>query len=149
MSEERPLPAHVLAAIARADAQRAPRAPAAAPPSAAPIAPAPKRRNKYGVSPPEERTVAGILFASKLEASRFRDLELLKLGGAVRFFLRQVPFHLPGGVRYVVDFVVFWADGRTTFEDAKGHRTETYQLKRRQVEALYPVKIEELRRPER
>lgn len=102
-------------------------------------------RNKYGVSRPEERTVDGILFASKAEARRWKELELLRRAGSVRFVLRQVPFHLPGGVRYVVDFAVFWADGRTSFEDVKGHRTEVYRLKRRQVQALYPVTIEEVR----
>lgn len=105
-----------------------------------------RRRNKYGVSAPEERTIDGILFDSKAEAARWVELELLRRGGAVRFTLRQVPFHLPGGVRYVVDFAVFWADGSTTFEDVKGHVTELYRVKKRQVEALYPVKIVELRR---
>jgi hypothetical protein len=106
----------------------------------------PRRRNKYGVAPREERSVDGIVFDSKAEAARWRELEALRREGAVRFVLRQVPFHLPGGVRYVCDFAVFWADGRTTFEDVKGHATEVYRLKKRQVEALYPVAIEEVRR---
>jgi len=139
----RALPPHVLAAIARGRGEppAGTRDPLkGAPPEAAKAV----RRNKYGVSPPEERTVRGILFASKAEARRFEDLELLRRGGAVRFFLRQVPFHLPGGVTYRLDFLVFWADGRTTFEDVKGKRTELYRVKKRQVEELYPVRIDEL-----
>lgn len=104
-----------------------------------------KARNKYHVSPPEERTVGEVLFASKAEARRWRELEALRAGGAVRLVLRQVPFHLPGRTRYVVDFLVWWTDGRLTFEDVKGHRTEVYKLKRRQVEALFGVKIDERR----
>lgn len=107
----------------------------------------PRPGGKYGVAPAEDRTVAGILFGSKAEAARFQELELLRLAGSVRFFLRQVPFHLPGGTQYRVDFAVFWADGRVTWEDVKGHATQVYRLKKRQVEALYPVTIEELRRP--
>lgn len=103
------------------------------------------RRHKYQVSAPEERTVGAILFASKAEAARWRELESLKASGLVRFALRQVPFHLPGRTRYVLDFLVVWTDGHLSFEEVKGHRTETYKLKRRQVEELYPVRIEELR----
>jgi len=107
-----------------------------------------RRRHKYGTSRPEERTVDGVLFASKLEARRYRELLLLQEYGQLRppFFLRQVPFHLPGRTRYVLDFLVFWADGRVSLEDAKGHATEVYKLKRRQVEELYQVELTEVRR---
>lgn len=59
------------------------------------------------------------------------------------FYLRQVPFHLPGGVVYRVDFQEFHANGAVRFVDVKGHRTESYKAKKRMVEALYPVEIEE------
>ena len=58
------------------------------------------------------------------------------------FFLRQVPFDLPGGVKYRADFMIFWADGSVTVEDVKGYDTPQSRLKRRQGEVLYPVKIE-------
>lgn len=106
----------------------------------------PLRRNKYGVAPKEERTRGEVLFASKAEARRFDDLETLRRAGVVRFFLRQVPFHLPGRRRYLLDFLVFWADGHQSFEDVKGVRTEMYRLKRDQVRALYGVVVEELGR---
>ena len=86
----------------------------------------------------------GIKFSSQKEAAYYQKLKTLKAGGAVLFFLRQVPFHLPGGVRFVIDFVEFWADGFVRFVDTKGFKTESYRAKKRMVEELYsPVVIEE------
>ena len=68
----------------------------------------------------------------------------MKQSGAILFFLRQVPFHLPGGVRYVVDFVEFWAGGDVRFVDVKGFKTPEYKAKKKMVEEVYkPVIIEE------
>ena len=97
------------------------------------------------VAPKEERTVDGILFASKAEARWYGILKAHVQNCSIRFFLRQVPIHLPGGVKYVADFVVFENDGRVVFQDVKGHKTEQYKLKKRLVEALYPIKITEIR----
>jgi hypothetical protein len=58
------------------------------------------------------------------------------------FFLRQVPLHLPGGTRLVVDFLEFHADGTTHFVDAKGMKTEAFKIKKREIEAHYPITIE-------
>ena len=85
----------------------------------------------------------GIKFQSKKEARYFRELQARVHLGAVKFFLRQVPFHLQGGVKYVVDFAEFWDDGSVHFVDVKGHKTEMYKVKKRLVEASYPVRIEE------
>lgn len=84
----------------------------------------------------------GIKFPSKKEANYYLKLKLLVKAGQVLFFLRQVPFHLPGGVKYVVDFQEFWADGSVRFVDVKGHQTPEFIAKKKMVEALYPVKIE-------
>jgi hypothetical protein len=86
----------------------------------------------------------GFKFASKAEARRYDELKLLERSGEVVFFLMQTPFHLPGGVKYVCDFQVFWRDGTVTFEDVKGMATPVYKAKKRQVEALYPIQIKEL-----
>ena len=86
----------------------------------------------------------GIRFASKKEGQRSLDLKQLQSAGEIAFFLRQVPFHLPGNVKYVVDFAIFWACGEVTFEDVKGVRTPQYITKKKQVEALYPITIKEL-----
>lgn len=84
----------------------------------------------------------GDKFPSTLEWKYFKHLQLLQKSGEVVFFLRQVPFHIPGGVKYVVDYQVFYADGSVSFVDVKGFSTETFRIKSKIVEDLYPVKIE-------
>ena len=64
--------------------------------------------------------------------------------GEVLFFQMQPPFHLTGNVKYVCDFQVYWANGDITFEDVKGVKTPMYLLKKKQVEALYPITITEI-----
>ena len=86
----------------------------------------------------------GIKFDSKKEARYYVELKLRVASREVVFFLRQVPFHLPGGVTYRVDFVEFHADGTVHFVDVKGMRTEQYIAKKKMVENLYPVTIEEV-----
>jgi dissimilatory sulfite reductase (desulfoviridin) alpha/beta subunit len=71
-------------------------------------------------------------------------LQLAKKSGQLLFSLRQVPFHLSANIRYVVDFVEFWADGTVRFVDIKGFRTPMYKLKKKQVEAEYPITIIEI-----
>ena len=98
--------------------------------------------HKYGA----KRTEAdGIKFASKKEAQFYNDLKLQVKAGGVLFFLMQVPFHLPGGIRYFLDFMVFESSGVVRCVDVKGFRTQTYKVKKKMVEALYPgVEIEEV-----
>ncbi len=85
----------------------------------------------------------GIKFDSTKEARYYDELQLRVKAGEVLFFLRQVPFHLPGGVKLIIDFVEFWSNGTVHIVDVKGAKTEQYQAKKRMVEALYPVEIEE------
>lgn len=98
-------------------------------------------RHKFNAKRTE---VDGIKFSSKREAKRYRELIEAWKAGAVVFFLRQTPFHLDGGVKYVCDFLVFWADGTCTCEDVKGMRTPLYIAKKKMVEAKYPIKITEV-----
>ena len=99
-------------------------------------------RHKYNA---KQTVHDGIRFDSKKEAERYGTLKLLHFAGEVLTFIRQVPFHLPGGVRYVCDFQVFWADGSVTFEDVKGFKTASYKAKKRMVEDLYaPITITEI-----
>jgi hypothetical protein len=84
----------------------------------------------------------GIRFASKREAKAYADLMLEKRAGTVLFFLRQCPLHLPGGTRLVIDFIVFYADGSVRFLDAKGMETDSFRIKKREIEAVYPITIE-------
>ena len=98
-----------------------------------------RRKHKYNA----KRTVCdGIKFDSKKEAAYYGRLKMLVSAGEVIFFLRQVPFHLPGGVTYRVDFQEFLADGSIRFVDVKGMQTPEFKAKKKMVEALYPVEIE-------
>jgi len=87
-------------------------------------------------------TQDGHRFPSTLEWKYFNHLEALILLKEVVFFLRQVPFHLPGGVKYVVDYQVFYSNGEIKFVDVKGCETSEFILKKKMVEDLYPVKID-------
>ena len=133
---------------AQIEAQISPRTRAAGPASKdtdpAPIATpargaASKHRNK-----PQVRD--GIRFDSILEADYYDFLRVLRAAGEVLYFHRQVPIELPGSTRYRVDFLVFWSDGRVTYDDAKGQETAMFKLKKRQAEALYPITIRAIRR---
>lgn len=98
-----------------------------------------KHKHKYGAkrTKRDEHT-----FDSKLEARYYDFLRKQEKEGTVVFFLRQVPFHLPGGIRYLADFQVFWDDGEVSFIDVKGRDTPISSMKRKQVESIYPVDIE-------
>ena len=85
-----------------------------------------------------------IRFDSKKERNRYAELKQMQTNGEVVFFLRQIPLHLPGNIRYVCDFQIFWPNGTVTFEDVKGYRTDTYKIKKKQVEAIYPIEIVEV-----
>ena len=95
-------------------------------------------RSKYGNTKTER---SGVIFASKGEAALNDMLEGMQAAGEILFFLRQVPFHLPGGVIYRVDFAVVAQTG-IRYLDFKGYETPEFKIKKKLVEALYPVRIE-------
>lgn len=95
-------------------------------------------RHKFNAKKTE---LDGIKFDSKKEGRRYEELKLLRKAKEIVFFLRQVPFDLPGNVKYKIDFQIFWQDGSVTFEDVKGMRTPQYIMKKKMVEALYPITI--------
>ena len=85
----------------------------------------------------------GLKFDSRAEAAYYDQLLLRKKAGEVVAVLTQVPFRLPGNSKYVVDFLVFEADGSVRFVDVKGAQKDTFRLKKRIVEELYaPIEIE-------
>ena len=99
-----------------------------------------KSKSKYRAIP---TVIDGIRFASKRESQFYTALYQLKEKNLILYFLMQVPIKLPGNVKYVVDFLVFYSDGNVRYIDAKGMKTPMYKLKKKQVEALYPIIIEE------
>lgn len=94
-----------------------------------------RKIHKYRAEP---AVVDGIRFDSKLEARYYERLKLRQAAGEVVGFLRQVPIHLPGKTKLVVDFLEFRSDGSAVFVDTKGVETEAFRLKLRQVRELYP-----------
>ncbi len=95
--------------------------------------------NKYHNHP---TTVDGIRFDSKKEARYYEQLKIRQQLGEVSYWLRQVPLHLPGGSRYVVDFVVFYTSGAAPdYVDVKGRQTQVFRLKKREIEHQYPIRL--------
>lgn len=94
----------------------------------------------------EPTMVGGIRFASKREARHYQQLRLLALRGKIAYLETQVPFPCRVNGKhvctYVADFV--YEDPVRHVVDAKGVRTRLYRLKKKLVEALYGLKIEEV-----
>lgn len=95
--------------------------------------------------------IVGILFDSIREAKRWLELLQLEKDGKIEKLQRQVPYNLDvNGVhicRYVADFqYTLVNDYRLPFlvEDAKGHRTREYQLKKKLMKAVWGIDIVEV-----
>lgn len=110
-------------------------------------APVPQKlsKSKYDNVPTE---VDGIKFHSKLEGRYYVELEFRRKAGEVLYFLRQVPFHLPGGVIYRVDFMEVGLHSGSRagavwikYVDTKGYDKRESTNKIKMVEAIYHVKI--------
>jgi len=106
-----------------------------------PAARVPAKRSKYRNVRTE---VDGIKFASKAEARRYGQLQLLVKAGEIRDLELQRKYDLPGGVKYVADFD--YIDARTGLpitEDVKGVLTPVFKLKAKQFAAIYhrPIQI--------
>ena len=100
-------------------------------------------RPKYGN---KQCIVDGRRFDSLLEGRRYQRLAWLRGQGFIKWFLCQVPFRLPGGITYRVDFLIRWSQEAIlqglstevlTLEDAKGMLTDKSRIKIRQVEEIY------------
>ena len=99
----------------------------------------PPKPHKYHAKPIE---VDGIKFASRREAKRWGELQLLQRAGEITDLRRQVKIELTGRdgpiltptgrkAKYVADFVyVDRRNGLEIIEDAKGFKTPEYSLKR-------------------
>ena len=83
----------------------------------------------------------GFRFASRKEAKFYDELKLRQKAGEVLFFLMQTPLHLPGNVKYVCDFQVFYTNVDVEFIDVKGALTPMFTAKKKLVEQIYPVEI--------
>ena len=100
-----------------------------------------KGPSKYHARP---TTYNGRVYHSMQEARYAEELDYRVKAGEVRWWCRQAEFPLPGGVFYRCDFLEVWADGSVHVIDVKGISTPVYKLKKKQVESLYRLTIEEL-----
>lgn len=86
--------------------------------------------------------VDGIHFPTKLEARCYEEQKFRRdVLREVLWFIRQVPFHLPGNFVHRIDFLCVLASGRVELIEAKGYDVPMGAMKRKQVEELYGVKI--------
>lgn len=98
-------------------------------------------------------TVDGIIFDSKAEAERYKELKRLELIGVIKGLELQKTYRLckgrwgngkPFSISYKADFV-YTLDGDVIVEDVKGYRTEAYQLKKKLMRAVYGIEITEVK----
>lgn len=82
----------------------------------------------------------GIKFPSLLERSCYLRLKQMQEDKEILFFLRQVPFDLPGKSKHVIDYCIFTNDS-VLFVEAKGRDLQMGKLKRNQVSEIYNIEI--------
>ena len=103
------------------------------------------KRSKYGNHRVE---INGMKFDSKHEAEVFLQLDARQKAGELKCVLRQVPFDLPGGIRYIADFVTILPDMRIEgVYDAKSAATKqnrVYINKKKQMKACWGIEIREV-----
>jgi hypothetical protein len=97
-----------------------------------------KKNSKYGN---EKTEVGGILFDSKREAKRYKELLILLKAGVIGLLERQISYELNEGgthsLKYIADFRYILCDtGETVVEDAKGYKTREYLKKKRLMKKL-------------
>lgn len=105
----------------------------------------PTKCSKYGNRRVE---IDGIKFDSQHEATIYQELMLRVRAGELKTVLRQVSFDLPGGIRYVADFVTIAPDMHVEgVYDAKSSATKAnrvYINKKKQMKACWGIEIREV-----
>lgn len=100
-----------------------------------------QRKTKYGNT---ETRRGDKRFDSKHEAAVYEELRLRCLAGEYLGLGLQVPFYLPGGIKYIADFVAFLPGGGYMVMDAKSEATrkdKVYRLKKKQMAACLGLEI--------
>ena len=103
------------------------------------------KRSKYGNKRVE---IDGKKFDSKHEAGAYMMLMQRVRAGELKCVLRQVAFDLPGGIKYIADFVTIRPDmSIEAVIDAKSEATKqnrVYINKKKQMKAIYGIEIVEV-----
>ena len=105
--------------------------------------------SKYRAIP---TTVDGIRFHSRREADRYGELKLLERAGAIKDLELQPKFPIVVNGQKICEY---WSDfqytdcvnGEVVTEDVKSPATRAnraYRIKKKLVEALFPVQIQEV-----
>ena len=107
-----------------------------------------KKRHKYRVADKAERVYDGVTYHSKKERDAAQLLDIRQAAGEIDFWLRQVPFPLPGKTKYVLDFITFKRRTgalaglyQVEYIEVKGYRIRLGEIKRRQAEEIYGIKV--------
>ena len=110
------------------------------------------RWSKYGN---RKTYVGGKAFDSAREANRYTELYLMQKAGKIQDLQCQVSFELVPGIKsesgrgiqrpitYVADFT-YREDDRLVVEDAKGYRTEVYNIKKKLMRWRHGIEVREV-----
>ena len=100
-----------------------------------------KKETKYYNNPTE---YGGRVYQSIEEAKYAWGLDMQVRAGEIPLWIPQVAFPLPGGYKYIADFLVF--DWKLNFKiiDVKGERTRVYINKKKAFKACYGWDITEV-----
>lgn len=109
------------------------------------------RRNKFGVSPKEQRTWNGKVYDSKGEMKYRHFLEVLKKSADPDMLVLEIEEQVKYPITinnqlicsYILDFKVTYSD-RIEYVDFKGVKTPIYKLKKKMMKALYNIDIKEV-----
>lgn len=101
-----------------------------------------RKANKYKNKPIE---IDGHTFPSRKEAQTYCQLRYLAMAGEITELQLQVPFELQPkftnrrtgktirAIKYIADFVYKDKAGQMHIVDAKGYRTEVYEIKKKMM----------------
>lgn len=106
----------------------------------------PCSQNKYNAKP---TVIDGIRFASKAEAKRYGELQLLEKAGEISGLDLQPRYDLTVNGKFICQYVGdfrYWRciDGWMVVEDVKGVRTPNYLLKKKLMRAVHGIEITEI-----
>lgn len=110
------------------------------------------RRSRFQVAPKIQRTVDGITFDSKKEATRYGELKVLEKAGLISDLMLQKKFPVQIGGKhfcnYSADFVYYDREqGRTIVEDVKSTGTAkdaAYRLRVKAAELAHGIVVDEV-----
>lgn len=113
---------------------------------------APKKKGRFATSAREMRTEDGVVFDSKKELTRYRQLKLLEKAGRISDLARQPAWDVKiNGMKlctYTADFSYFCNErNRAVIEDVKSDGTAkdaAYRLRKRAAELEHGIRIEEV-----